>query len=695
MLSNAKKAWHIALAFVLATALSLPSLAFGLDGKGDTSTAADGTMSVYVEDEAGNTALMKSYTADEFTALAKEVDAGYQYGKAGTISLIAMKKGVVLDDLIADAGAGAYWTKGAKVQFTCTDGVYKKNVPTYEQLHQTGYFYPNRSNTEATNLEGAIEVPVAIGLPGWYTSVATTGELSSDALATALTKLDGTVNADNKAGDSTKLGIGIAEDLANPGTVIDAGWRLTGGILSVTVKAPAGVTVKSISDCTVSGTDTQYYTGKEITPVKVADKDGNALSEGVDYTISYTNNVNPGEATFTVTGMGVYVGTYTGTFKITDKVLNVQLNGKTVKSYTAADLSKILKDDIQYYQQSNHGKIVAYAATDYISFADLFKDAGIAANWTEDSNIQFVCTDGVYKKNQPTFADIAAQSYTYPNQSASDPNNTEGAYEVPAILAFQYGQANAGEGLVSDAFVTAANNMTSETLGKVFRGWAAENGEISAPGWRLATGVINVNLQTTHASKIFSDVVAGEWYEDAVTFCNFNGLMTGYSGTDLFGTGKTLTRGEFATILYRIAEPEASKADYTTVKGTTAVAGVEDGQFYTPAANWAVANGIISGVDTESGKEFQPYTPVSREMMCTILARYMKASEGQSTAKLDSLPDAADVSPWATNSVAWALNNEVIHGVDIDGVNYVQAATPVTREMAAQVIANLSYNDMI
>lgn len=694
MLSNAKKAWHIALAFVLATALSLPSLAFGLDGKGDTSTAADGTMSVYVEDEAGNTALMKSYAADEFAALAKEVDAGYQYGKAGTISVIAMKKGVVLDDLIADAGAGAYWTNGASVQFTCTDGVYKKNVPTYEQLHQAGYFYPERSNTNDTSVANPVEVPVAIGLPGWYTSVKTTGELSSDALTTALTKLDGTVTADNKAGDSTKLGIGIANDLANPGSVIDAGWRLTGGIVSITVKAPAGVTVKSISDCTVSGTDTQYYTGKEITPVKVTDKDGNALSEGVDYTVSYTDNVNPGEATFTVTGMGAWAGTTTGTFKITDKVLNVQLNGKTVKSYTAADLSKILSTDTQYYQQSNHGKIVAYAATDYISFSDLFANAGLADKWVAGSNIQFYCYDGLYGKNQPTFEALAKQTYTYPNQSASNVNNTDGAYEVPAILAYTYGQANAGEGLVSDAFATAAKGMKSAATAKVFQGWVAdENGEISAPGWRLATGVVNVNLQTAHEKLTFSDVASGAWYASAVESCSSNGLMTGYTGTDLFGVGNTLTRGEFATVLYRIAEPEASKADYTTVKGTTAVAGVEDGQFYTPAANWAVANGIIKGVNDT---DFQPYEPVTREMMCTILARYMKADlDNQSTVKLNALPDASEVSTWATASVAWALNNGIINGVDIDGARYVKAATPVTREMAAQVIANASFNNML
>lgn len=215
MLSNAKKAWHVALVFVLATALALPSLAFGLDGKGDTSTAADGTMAVYVEDEAGNTALMKTYTADEFAALATEADAGYQYTKNDIVNVLAVKKMVEFDKLIADAGASAFWTEGAKLQFTCTDGVYKKSVPSYEQLHETGFFYPNRSNTELTDVSGAIEVPAGIAIPGWYKSVRTAGEISADALTAALGMLDGTITDANQAGNSTKVAIGIARDLSS------------------------------------------------------------------------------------------------------------------------------------------------------------------------------------------------------------------------------------------------------------------------------------------------------------------------------------------------------------------------------------------------------------------------------------------------------------------------------------------------
>ena len=41
-----------------------------------------------------------------------------------------------------------------------------------------------------------------------------------------------------------------------------------------------------------------------------------ALKEGADYTVAYTNNIEPGTATVTVTGAGKYSGTASATFTI-------------------------------------------------------------------------------------------------------------------------------------------------------------------------------------------------------------------------------------------------------------------------------------------------------------------------------------------------------------------------------------------
>lgn len=139
--------------------------------------------------------------------------------------------------------------------------------------------------------------------------------------------------------------------------------------------------------------------------------------------------------------------------------------------------------------------------------------------------------------------------------------------------------------------------------------------------------------------------------------------MTGYADTDLFGPSNELTRAEFVTVLHRIVDPEAAGVDFTTAKN-------------------------------ETGVEFQPNTPCDRQTMCVILSRLFGA-ENPSMDKLNSMPDAEGAADWATKGVAWALNEGVISGVDVEGTRYIQADTILIRAMAAQVIANSCYNDLL
>lgn len=59
------------------------------------------------------------------------------------------------------------------------------------------------------------------------------------------------------------------------------------------------------------------YTGEEQKPAVVVTLDKETLKEGEDYTVAYSDNVNGGEATVTVTGINDYSGTITKNFNIT------------------------------------------------------------------------------------------------------------------------------------------------------------------------------------------------------------------------------------------------------------------------------------------------------------------------------------------------------------------------------------------
>ena len=89
---------------------------------------------------------------------------------------------------------------------------------------------------------------------------------------------------------------------------------------------PQEITIASIGDLAQSS---YAYTGSAITPSIVVSYDnGNivvTLEQDVDYTVSYMNNINVGEATIVATGKGNYSGEITKTFTICSEGLGTVL----------------------------------------------------------------------------------------------------------------------------------------------------------------------------------------------------------------------------------------------------------------------------------------------------------------------------------------------------------------------------------
>jgi predicted nucleic-acid-binding Zn-ribbon protein len=72
-----------------------------------------------------------------------------------------------------------------------------------------------------------------------------------------------------------------------------------------------------INDCEVKlSQDTYEYTGSEFKPTAVVTYNGTTLTSGTDYTLSYADNKNAGEATVTITGAGLFAGTKDVNFTI-------------------------------------------------------------------------------------------------------------------------------------------------------------------------------------------------------------------------------------------------------------------------------------------------------------------------------------------------------------------------------------------
>ena len=199
-----------------------------------------------------------------------------------------------------------------------------------------------------------------------------------------------------------------------------------------------------------------------------------------------------------------------------------------------------------------------------------------------------------------------------------------------------------------------------------------------------------VTVEATFPVMTFPDVDYSQWYAPGVDCMAGKGLMTGYSGTGLFGVGKTLTRGELATILWRNACPdEAAAYDSAAAKDETGIAGSADGMFYTAAANWAVANGVITGVVREDGSlDFAATEDVTFEQLVTILAR-LCAEPGAVAAAgsdLSAFTDGSDASAWSAASLKWAADKGLVEGYDEPSGKRLAPGEDVARERVAVVL---------
>lgn len=195
------------------------------------------------------------------------------------------------------------------------------------------------------------------------------------------------------------------------------------------------------------------------------------------------------------------------------------------------------------------------------------------------------------------------------------------------------------------------------------------------------------------AAPTFTDVDASQYYADAVEYVYEQGLVYGYEGTTLFGVGDPMTRAQLAAILWRYAEPEAEDA-YVAANAVnqTGMSDVQSGMWYTGAANWAVANGVISGYEGDDGtRSFAPDDNVTFEQLITILANYTdkQGAAATDTSRLGAFTDGGEVSTWAAPSMAWSVNAGLVNGYDNgDGTRTLRPYEDVARERVAAILYN-------
>lgn len=101
---------------------------------------------------------------------------------------------------------------------------------------------------------------------------------------------------------------------ANTGTATITGT----GNYEGTLTANFSIVAATITDADIQPINEQQYTGEAVEPAVTVIVGGRTLVANTDYTVSYTNNTNQGQAQVTVTGQGNYTGTANAVFVISD-----------------------------------------------------------------------------------------------------------------------------------------------------------------------------------------------------------------------------------------------------------------------------------------------------------------------------------------------------------------------------------------
>ena len=120
----------------------------------------------------------------------------------------------------------------------------------------------------------------------------------------------------------------------------------------------------------------------------------------------------------------------------------------------------------------------------------------------------------------------------------------------------------------------------------------------------------------------FTDVEAGKWYADAITWTAENGIFAGY-GKDKFGPDDPIAREQLAAIFYRYADYKGYdltvKGDLDKFKDADKIT-----DYAKTAMQWAVGSGLVK---EKSGNLLDPQGTATRAEIAAMLHRFIEKYE--------------------------------------------------------------------
>lgn len=443
------------------------------------------------------------------------------------------------------------------------------------------------------------------------------------------------------------------------------------------------ITEASITDDMIANIPSVTYDTKAHTPEVTVTFNGSTLKAGKDYDVAYTNNINAGTATVTVTGKGNFTGTASKDFAIAQAYLSVE--NQTVTHFRTETDAKSFAVPADMFLADEKETGFTITVTDYAG-DEIFTTAPAV----DGSNVNYqlngtVGTAFVEVKVKPDSSNYVNASFKL-TFVVNDKENVSGSISFPDGSAVYTGTGIKYENATISGY--------SGTLRYGYTPNASTGASLDASGLPLTVGTYTV------AVTFNSDASFG--YKTA-TFTITKATPTGTPGyTKLETSGKTLADAKLTvgtirpagtiawdlpltTVLedgkaYAWTFTPADTHNYTILTGTL-VPYVDDGMDYIPgviggntgsfnfhdvsrldyfydAVKWAAENGIASGTGRYT---FSPNAVCTRAQTVTFLWR----AAGSPLPRYRVCPF-TDVQPsdYYYNAVLWAVEQGITTGLN-------------------------------
>ena len=289
-----------------------------------------------------------------------------------------------------------------------------------------------------------------------------------------------------------------------------------------------------------------------------------------------------------------------------------------------------------------------YGELDAKNHADLKHVPAKAVTRTAEGNIEYWHCEACEKY----FSDADAKNEITQAQTVIPKRQSSGSnYSYYTIKA----TAGAGGSISPSGNVSVREGRDQTFTITPDQGYAVSDVKIDGESVGAVTSYSFENVRKAHTIavsfatiKIFVDVPAGSYYEDAVDWAVENGITKGTDDTH-FSPDGICTRAQAVTFLWRAAgspEPKTSTMPFTDVNA---------GSYYYDAVLWAVENGITKGT---SDTTFSPDATCSRAQIVAFLWRSEKAPAAGSRNPFADVKSTA----YYADAVLWAVKEDITKG---------------------------------